>query len=74
MFTPRGPIHLTPGGDTRPHLTMTDSTGRTCHVPYIGQTTLDMFQKPNFDPRPQFENIARNNLGTLYSPGTTYGP
>lgn len=62
--TPMGPIHSTPGGDG-PHLTIRNGEGRTFHVPYVGQTTLDMFQKPTFDPRPQFKNIAERDLGHL---------
>ena len=72
-MTPMGPIHVTPGGDMRPHLTVRDFGGQTWHVPYYGQTTLDMFRLPNFDPRPQFNNIARHNLGYLYEPGATPG-
>ena len=67
-FTPKGPIHSTPGGDG-PHLTGKDQAGHTWHIPYRGQTTLDMFRKPDFDPRPQFQNIRDHNLGTLYYPG-----
>jgi len=66
-MTPKGPIHVTPGGDMRPHLTVKDSGGTTWHVPYQGQTTLDMFTQPNYDPRPQFDRIASNNLGVLRS-------
>lgn len=69
-WTPMGPIHATPGGDG-PHLTVRDGVGQKWHVPYRGQTTLDMFRRPDFDPRPQFQNIRDNSLGTLYSPGGT---
>lgn len=72
-FTPNGPIHITPGGDTRPHLAGRDADGRTWHIPYHGQTTLDMFERPTFDPRPQFDNIRDNNLGYLYGPGARRG-
>lgn len=64
-FTPSGPIHITPGGDTRPHLSGHDCNGGAWHVPYVGQTTLDMYTRPTFDPRPQFENIINNGLGYL---------
>ena len=49
-FTPHGPIHVTPGGDMRPHLTGSDASGQMWHIPYQGQTTLDMFVRPNFHP------------------------
>jgi len=62
---PRGPIHSTPGGDVRPHLTVQDCSGQTWHVPYQGQTTLDMYRKPDFNPLPQWQNVASHNLGTL---------
>lgn len=65
MMIPQGPIHITPGGDVQPHLTVQDVNGQMWHVPYQGQTTLDMFTRPNFDPRPQWNNIAQNNLGIL---------
>jgi hypothetical protein len=69
-ITPKGPIHSTPGGQG-PHLTIRDSEGKTFHVPYVGQTTLDMFQKPDFDPRPQFRNIVEHDLGYLDSTRAT---
>ena len=72
-FTPHGPIHATPGGDMRPHLTGSDAAGQMWHVPYHGQTTLDMYDRPNFDPRPQWGNIVDNQLGSLYGPGATPG-
>lgn len=34
-----------------------DCDNKPWHVPYSGQTTLDMFTKPNFDPRPQWNII-----------------
>lgn len=72
-MTPNGPIHSTPGDPMGPHLSCRDCYGQPWHVPYYGQTTLDMFQPPNFDPRPQWDNIARNNLGYLYEPGAKPG-
>lgn len=72
-FTPHGSIHVTPGGDMRPHLTACVAPSQVGHVPYHGQTTVDMFGRPDFDPRPQWENIVANELGTLYELGATPG-
>lgn len=70
---PQGPIHQTPGSNMGPHLTAQSVDGTMWHVPYYGQTTLDMYQPPTFDPRPQWNNIAQNNMGYLYDPGSTPG-
>ena len=70
-FTPSGPIHAF--GNDGPHLSGHDCNGGAWHIPYVGQTTLDMFERPCFDPRPQFNNIANNNLGYLDATKATKG-
>jgi hypothetical protein len=53
------PIHNSANGV---HADFNTFDGQKYHVPYQGQTTLDMFSKPSYDT---YNTISQNGLGTL---------
>ncbi len=66
------PVHAGPT-DPRPHVTVRDYDQQcTYHVPYVGQTTLNMY-KP-FGNGETFEHINKHQLGTLDHDNATFTP
>lgn len=63
------PLHAGPV-DPRPHVTFQDY-GQQCtwHVPYAGQTTLNMWNRGE-----TFDHINRHGLGTLNHDEATFSP
>jgi len=65
------PIHA--NGNTAPHITIRDFNaplgGGSYHVPYQGQTTLNMWMNGE-----SFGHVSQNNLGSLNHGQATFTP